>query len=621
MASVKKSRKIFSIVVVCSLMIIATSKADSPLPPLTEWVPDGVQVTVPVSRANPAARLLWNRKPLFRSTREREILGIEAELIFPQMERSGKEKYLPKNKLQFARSPDLSESCYYQDSYFLDPCENWTLGIDTSPECLFSALSTPLRIQYLSAPVPALVTSARYQVQTVGIDTGLGRGFTRLDKIVGPTMEAELIGHACTLFCHGCLRAADVYTERVLDACAALSQKWKPWADKEWLLAFCGECEDASAQVPAWKNFEADKAVCAEPVKVPGATATIGCTKPAYREWCDPINERAPQRICSPGSKRCGGTQSVEECGPDGLQWVKAGTCSGCCQGEGECGINRCTPSSSFCLNPTTRQTCSADGCASEVVSCPCGCDDGKCRSKACAASYCRDAKTLVDCPASGCFASVIACPGAFICKDGRCQDPPVAPPDMTSSPPPDMSAPPPMPETCNGRDDNGDGLVDNDPSCWRTINRFVSPASSYCFGPSGTAPAACAGYTFQRAAFVAATNAIPSSSLVVQCSKGTDHVLVSTADGDYGSLLALGYDCSLALGYLPNRGTAPKDTPYGNGCTLYRFRYTNILGFTNHVFTLGDDGTTGIICEPPDRFEAYAPSGGTCFSLRPSGC
>jgi hypothetical protein len=155
MDTLKRLRNSFPLLL---LIITSLALAVEPLPDPKEWVPDKVSVTIPADRQNPYALLEWKRTPVFKSTKEKTVLGIEAELVFPELKRVGAERYWPTNRLRFARAPRLPESCYYQDNYFLDRCENWTLGIEISPECLYRVLPRELEINYTSSA--SVVTTA-----------------------------------------------------------------------------------------------------------------------------------------------------------------------------------------------------------------------------------------------------------------------------------------------------------------------------------------------------------------------------------------------------------------------------------------------------------------------------
>lgn len=115
--------------------------------------------------------------------------------------------------------------------------------------------------------------------------------------------------------------------------------------------------------------------------------------------------------------------------------------------------------------------------------------------------------------------------------------------------------------ESCNGRDDDGNGVVDDPFSCWRAIYRFVQDATgARCLGPSLTVPTQCPGYRFEREAFIVATTASADAYRAVQCSRGTNHIVVDSDSSDRSALIAAGYDCSLSSA--TSTATAPGVLP-----------------------------------------------------------
>jgi hypothetical protein len=104
-----------------------------------------------------------------------------------------------------------------------------------------------------------------------------------------------------------------------------------------------------------------------------------------------------------------------------------------------------------------------------------------------------------------------------------------------------------------------------------------------------------------------------------VQCSRGIDHIITVKGGSEYASLITLGWNCSLSLGYFFNDGRAPRyplRTPYANVCSVYRQKITLPAGDT-HLFTLEAEAITGPTCEPPTRGEALTNT--VCG--KPSGC
>lgn len=176
-------------------------------------------------------------------------------------------------------------------------------------------------------------------------------------------------------------------------------------------------------------------------------------------------------------------------------------------------------------------------------------------------------------------------------------------------------------PETCNGLDDDGNGVIDDPGMCWRAIYRFQSSAGARCLGTSsGAPPSTCAGYTSEIEAFIVATNPVAGTFRAVQCSKLTDHIVVEAGSSDYNALIAASYNCSLELGYIYRLGQGPPSgtTPWANTCNLWRYRY-NVSGGGAHLFTRGADNVTGMTCEPPARGQVFTNF--PCFSGTAPGC
>jgi hypothetical protein len=608
------------------LIVASLALAAEPLPPISEWIPDNVSATVPPDRANPFALLQWKRKPVFNSTDRFTVLGIEAELIFPELKRVGAEQYYPTNKLQFTKTPNLPASCYYQDTPYKDHCENWALGIDTSPECLLAVLPKTITINYRADALPPEATTGRYQIQTVGVDKGDG-SFNGIAGWQGNTVKAQRIGLACTIFCAGCYvkGGLPVIDNSKRELCVALAREIEnPYATWEWLEAFCPSCEEAKNAAPAWRNFFIDGAVCAEPVAVPGTTTGAYCSRATYSDGCDPVNPKP--RICQPGTPRCTG-KVVETCSADATAWEQTMSCDVCCRGN-MCQGTYCSPNSSFCIDQDTRQTCSSDGCSTAAVRCDCGCDNGTCPPKVCTSSYCRDANTQILCSNSGCSTIVVPC--GYGCMNGQCQGSGGTPVDMaTGGTPPDLASPPrdfagpPTPEVCNGIDDDKNGIVDDPAGCWLTVYRFRDPATNArCYGPTNIAPPVCSGYVFETVLFSAPTApwADGHTAERVQCSKGTNHIITIKGGGEYANLQGMGWSCNVTLGYWFATGYGPQfpvRTPFAYTCPVYRSWYTT-TGGTSHIFSGQNESFFGTFtCEPPTRGEVVQ----NVACGKPSGC
>lgn len=596
------------------LVVTSVTFAGEPLPPLSEWVPDTVSVTIPSDRQNPYTWLRWKRLPVFRSP---GVRAIEAELVFPELKRVGGEQYYSQNKLGWAEALILPQSCYYQDTYYLDGCENWTLGIDTSAGCLVNFLPGSIRVDYHADPLPPEVTTGRYQIQTVGVEVN------------GRSLYSKLVGEACSVFCGVCFLKADLLLtgEDDKQICVELAKIKNPYATWEWLQAFCPSCEDAKNATPAWQNFLIDEASCVEPVVVPGTSQNVGCVKPAYSDWCAPVNPSAAQRICLSTTPRCEG-YSRSTCSADGTRWEPNATCRCPCSGS-DCGGTTCQPGASTCQN-NVLSTCDTYGCGTTSQPCACGCSpDGKlCQPKVCTTPYCRDAGTLIKCTNGGCGTVTESC--GYGCANNRCNDPPGTNPDMaTGGTPPDLASPPrdfagpPMAEICNGIDDDKNGIVDDPAGCWLTVYRFRDPATNArCYGPTNIAPPVCSGYVLETVLFSApaAPWADGSTAERAQCSKGTDHIITTKGGGEYATLQGMGWSCNVTLGYWFATGYGPQfpvRTPFAYTCPVYR-SWCTTTGGTSHIFSGQNESFFGTFtCEPPTRGEVVQ----NVACGKPSGC
>ncbi len=177
--------------------------------------------------------------------------------------------------------------------------------------------------------------------------------------------------------------------------------------------------------------------------------------------------------------------------------------------------------------------------------------------------------------------------------------------------------------ETCDGVDNDGNGVVDDLASCWKVVYRFVEPSTgARCWGNTyGSPPAKCSGYVPDVEAFIVRTNQVPNTFEGRQCSKATDHIITpydTTLNSDYDQLVKAGYDCTVSLGYFHLLGTGPSSTPWSHTCPLYRFRFTTSGGGA-HLFTRGADDLTGMSCEGPARADVFTNF--DCFPTVPSGC
>lgn len=180
------------------------------------------------------------------------------------------------------------------------------------------------------------------------------------------------------------------------------------------------------------------------------------------------------------------------------------------------------------------------------------------------------------------------------------------------------------IPETCNGIDDDGNGIID-DAACWTAIYRFKSSNDARCWGTNDfTPPSTCAGYTKEIEAFIIPKYNIPNTFPLAQCSKSTDHILVNKWSQDYTTLTDSNhnYVCTdLGFAWYPGQSITGLHylTANRNMCRVWRFSYTVSGGSGAHLFTRGADNVTGMVCESSDVFEIITsdpcttPIGQTC--------
>ena len=189
-----------------------------------------------------------------------------------------------------------------------------------------------------------------------------------------------------------------------------------------------------------------------------------------------------------------------------------------------------------------------------------------------------------------------------------------------------DASIHPGAAETCDGEDDNCDGVVDETSSCWVAIYRFVDATTgAHCWNDSTSAPSACSGYAYELEAWIARATGVADTWHAVQCSLDTDHIIVeydTSSSSDYTALQGAGYDCASAdLGYIYDLGSGPASgtTPFASSCDLYRFSGTTSAGTGEHLFTRDETSVSGYTCELPVRGEVLTDH--SCFGGVPSGC
>lgn len=164
--------------------------------------------------------------------------------------------------------------------------------------------------------------------------------------------------------------------------------------------------------------------------------------------------------------------------------------------------------------------------------------------------------------------------------------------------------------------------MIDDNSACWVAIYRFIDPVSgAHCWNDDTSAPATCFGYSYEQEAWIGRKDSASNTWHAVQCSNGTDHIILEKYSSDYYSLISAGYDCTtIDLGYIYDLGSAPSGaTPYANTCDLYRFSGTTSTGGGEHLFTRHETSVSGYSCEAPARGEVMTDH--SCFSSTPSGC
>ena len=357
---------------------------------------------------------------------------------------------------------------------------------------------------------------------------------------------------------------------------------------------------------------------------------------------------------CSTGeseSQKCGncGTKS-RKCGSD-CNWSAWSSCSG----EGACAPSESKPCSGGCGSGT--QTCTAQ-CTWGACTAPAAgeCSPGNSESASCG----NCGKKTKTCTASCSWGAWSGCSGEGVCSPGdtklcsgmcgsgsqsctpQCSWGSCSAPSSGGCSPGEKQTQSCSPcgkksrictsscdwsgwsscdsagcETCNGLDDDGNGVADDPPECWKAVYRFNNSAGYRCWGLNpASPPAKCSGYKLEIEAFIVASQPVQNTFDARQCSKLNDHIITPFGSSDYNALVGAGYDCSLSLGYFYYLNTGPSKTPWGNKCPLYRFFMTSNNG---HFFTRGADAVGGMKCEPPARADVFTNS--PCFSSKPSGC
>jgi hypothetical protein len=423
-----------------------------------------------------------------------------------------------------------------------------------------------------------------------------------------------------------------------------------------------GACDPADPCFTGRVECTSGVSRCAVDVPRPAGTSCVGgrcdaagrcVADPCMGETCNGHGVCSSGRCtCAPGyagtrCERC--ADGLGDCDGNAMNGCETdlrasdtscGACGRACSAGQRCASAtcavRCTdacPATGYnaCLDARTTRSCDRgpDGCLAWVRTTPCGmgegCTSGTCTSL-CAAPRRMCGADCVDVTASDahCGACFNACGAGGRCNAGRC-DPicgeeglPCCAGDACRSGTCRGGTCSRTPtETCNGVDDDGDGTVDNPLSCWRILYRFVNGAGARCIGATTSAPSACAGYAYEREAFVVAASAVPGSYALVQCSRMTDHILAEQGSPDAIALANMGYSCSGVLGYVFRSN--PGRSPFGGGtCAIWRYRYS--VGSSGaHLFTTGSDSVSSMTCEAPSR--GWAGSTVPCFGASAPGC
>lgn len=337
---------------------------------------------------------------------------------------------------------------------------------------------------------------------------------------------------------------------------------------------------------------------------------------------------------CHPGATElCDGTLRDENC--DGM------VDEGCACRDGTarpCGtdVGECTAGTQTCAGGTWTASCSGsvsprpevcngldddcDGSADETFTCVQG------ATMACSATCGPGTRTCsADCSAwESCVGPMGMCPpGALESRPcGSCSmtESRTCSPSCAWGPWSGCSCP--VAETCNGVDDDGNGIVDDPDICWRTIYRFRDGTTgARCLSKINTGPPLrCLGYGYEIEAFIIPRTPVPGTYFAVQCSSMTDHIVVEQGGADYITLMAAGYDCSYDLGYV-FRSAPPYTGRWTMSCPLYRFsdRLATDAGLGGHIFTRGPEALTSLTCEPPTR--GYVLTSVACFGGVPACC
>ncbi|HKU43199.1 MAG TPA: hypothetical protein VJR89_33795, partial [Polyangiales bacterium] len=167
-----------------------------------------------------------------------------------------------------------------------------------------------------------------------------------------------------------------------------------------------------------------------------GFYENMRCASP---EACRANEGKCAEPICNPGQTTCMG-DTLQRCRQDRTGFEKVRDCE-----KGQCDANAgacraCMPGTKRC-NGNTLLTCDSAGMREESMNCAARCDKDRCVECV--------GEEVAQCTVNNNNGQNQCTSGSKRCRDGRWSECEVV---MVSTP-----------ETCNGKDDNCDGMVDND--------------------------------------------------------------------------------------------------------------------------------------------------------------
>ena len=193
--------------------------------------------------------------------------------------------------------------------------------------------------------------------------------------------------------------------------------------------------------------------------------------------------------------------------------------------------------------------------------------------------------------------------------------------------------------DPCNWLDDDGNGVIDDPDTCWNAVYRYVNDSGASCLGLNiDSPPVSCIEFSLSNTEplFTIPVTNISDTVEARQCSRGEDHVIAvgdrnveppeefETHFESIEAWEAIGYDCSLHLGYLPERDLNLLEgrVNVGEICQLYSALSVQdtFEPMGVHYYFLGHkDDLEGKMCQPPQV--AYVFSKNSCPSEPPPAC